>query len=314
MIRPADQLLALASATLAEGRRAALCLVLSARGSTPQPAGAAMVVAESGATAGTIGGGCVEAEVRRAALLSIHEARGRTLTLRLDHDYGWDDGLICGGTMHVAVGLLDDRDAINRARADVAQGRPARVEFAADPAPGAPRHALVLPPPQRLLVAGAGHIGLALARLAIPLDFDVVVFDDRADLLARAAALGAATRPGPIADALAAEPIDPRTSCVIVTRGHRHDQSALRAVLRRGAAYVGMIGSRRKVLVIRRELARLGVPAESLASVHAPIGLDIGARTVEEIALAIAAQLVQVRAALAGPGPAPARPAATVAG
>lgn len=294
MNRPADQLLALASATLAAGRRAALCMVVSARGSTPQPAGAAMVVAESGATAGTIGGGCVEAEVRRAALLSIHEGRGRALTLRLDHDYGWDDGLICGGTMHIAVGLLVDAGAIDRARADLAAGRPARLDFHADDAARA--LSLHLPAPQRLLIAGAGHIGLALARLAIPLDFDATVFDDRTDMLAHASALGARTRAGPIGAALTNAPIDDRTYCVVVTRGHRHDQEALAAVVDRGAAYVGMIGSRRKIVVIRRELGARGVPSAALDAVHAPIGLDIGARTVDEIALAIAAQLVHVRA------------------
>lgn len=152
-------------------------------------------------------------------------------------------------------------------------------------------------PPPRLIVAGAGHIGKAVTALAAQVGFAVTVIDDR-PLFANTANLPGATRVicGDIAGELAAIPKDARSYIVIVTRGHRHDGDALAACVGAEAAFIGMIGSRRKSLLIRREIVARGLATqEAVDRVVSPIGLDLGARTVDEIALSIVAQLTGLR-------------------
>ncbi len=152
-------------------------------------------------------------------------------------------------------------------------------------------------PPPRLIVAGAGHIGKAVTALAAGLGFEVTVVDDR-PLFANAENLPGARRVvcGDIAEELGKQGIDRNTYVLVVTRGHRHDGDALAAVVNADAAFIGMIGSRRKSLLIRREIVDRGIaPADAVERVVSPVGLDLGARTVEEIAMSIAAQLVAVR-------------------
>src|SRR3982751_5013176 len=140
----------------AAGERVALCTVVEAKGSTPQAAGARMLLLESGQTIGTLGGGCVEAEVRQQALRIMSAGDSKLLTFKLDHDYGWDDGLICGGAVGIFLGEV--------------------------PCCGAARHyAETIDPPAKLVIAGAGHVGQALARLAGEAGFRVFIIDDRAD-------------------------------------------------------------------------------------------------------------------------------------
>jgi xanthine dehydrogenase accessory factor len=297
------------------GGRVVGCLLVNARGSTPQSAGALMLVDDAARTYGTIGGGCVEAEVRKQAFGRLSAGVGGLLHFKLDHDYGWDDGLICGGSVELAVGPLPDADTLDRIADDIAARRETPLSIEVETDAGPMRYTAPIPPRERLYIAGAGHVGQALARQALRLDFEVTIFDDRADLLAKAAPPGATPVAGDIAAKLTEAPIDGDTCCVIVTRGHRHDEQALHAVAERGAGYVGMIGSRRKVKLIADDLRERGVSAEALEAVHAPIGLDIGSVTVEEIAISIAAQLVQVRRAkrrptIEGPVPAAARPPA----
>ncbi len=281
------------------GQPCALCTVVNSRGSTPQTAGAMLLLHADGRIEGTLGGGCVEAEVRRQALEMLAASQSGLLSFQLNHDYGWDDGLICGGKMEIAVMPVGDRTdttafraAIERIReqraADVSlriqqEGRPIeyRVHIEAVPT---------------LLIAGAGHVGAALARLALPLDFRVAVVDDRPDLMQpdrlpppiEAVA-------GDIAERLRSWPIDGNTYVVVVTRGHNHDEQALHAVIDSPAKYIGLIGSRRKIKLIFDDLAELGVDRARLDRVHSPIGLDIGAITVPEIAVSIAAELIQIR-------------------
>ena len=281
----------------AEGRDTVACLLVHARGSTPQAAGALMLVDDAMNTAGTIGGGCVEAEVRRRAMEMMSRGEYGLLRFKLDHDYGWDDGLICGGTVEFVVAPLPETPHLQRVLEEIAARRPVTLELRASDGAGESLYHLNIPPRDRLYIAGAGHVGQALARLAITLDFEVTLFDDRADLLERLAPDGAQRRSGPIAEQLNQAEIDDRTHCVIVTRGHRHDEQALAAVVNRGARYVGMIGSRRKVKLIFDDLREQGVDEDALGCVHAPIGLDINAVSVEEIAVSIAAELVQVRRA-----------------
>jgi xanthine dehydrogenase accessory factor len=152
-------------------------------------------------------------------------------------------------------------------------------------------------PPARLIIAGAGHIGRAVAHLGRLLDFDVTVIDDRREFANRKNLPDAdCIVYGEIGPALSEMPIDGNTYVVIVTRGHQKDTEALRACINSGAGYIGMIGSRSKITLQRREfIARKWATAGAFDRVHAPIGLPIGSETVPEIAVSIAAELVFAR-------------------
>ena len=294
------------AATLQESQRRVVgCLVVGARGSTPQSAGALMIVDDTLGTLGTIGGGCVEAEVRRRAHGLLSDGTSGVMQFKLDHDHGWDDGMICGGTLDIAIGPLPDAAELRGIADDVDARRATSVAVTTDSDEGPVVYRLQLPPRERLYVAGVGHIGQAAARLARRLDFEVTIFDDRSELLERYTPDGVTSKPGDVAEQLAAAPVDDDTYCLIVTRGHRHDGQALAAVIGRGARYVGMIGSRRKVKVIFDDLEDAGVARETLDAVAAPVGIDLGAVSVEEIAVSIAAQLVQERARGRGGSSAP---------
>jgi len=290
-----DNLLELAATIIRSGGLVMGCLLIKARGSTPQSAGALMLVDGDANTYGTIGGGCVEAEVRRQAHAMMTENRTGLMKFKLDHDYGWDDGLICGGTIELAVGHLPSPAILDRIVDDIRSRRETELVLTAHTEAGEAAFTLDLPPRERLYIAGCGHVGQALARMAQRLEFEVSLFDDREDLLLKARPQDCRAVAGDIAEQLTKAPIDDRTYAVVVTRGHRHDEQALAAVVNRGAAYVGMIGSRRKVKLIIDDLKKRGIDDLALHSVNAPIGLDIGAISVEEIALSIAAQLVQTR-------------------
>jgi xanthine dehydrogenase accessory factor len=338
-------LLAQLTTALDGGRDCVWCAVVETRGSTPQKAGAAMLVFPDGDQRGTLGGGCVEAEVRQRALAVLHGGgRAEVLTFALDDSYGWDDGLICGGRMTILADPLRGgaADYYRRFRAFVEQGRgcteavlltadlgpPAgsRYLFDADGRPAAqladgpvpeavvrqlvplgqrPRPAVhggvaYLPvlPRVTLLIVGGGHVGQAVARLAAEVDFDVWVLDDRAAYASRER-FPAAHRLlvgdiGVTLRDLAAE-VTPSTFCLIVTRGHAHDEEALYHLATTPAGYVGMIGSKRKIRLIYDDLLARGIPEEALARVHAPLGFAIGSQTVPEIAVSIVAELIACR-------------------
>ncbi len=286
--------------SLESGIPCALCTVVNTRGSTPQTAGAMLLVRPNGDTQGTIGGGCVEAEVRRRALAMLPSGASSLLRFELDHDDGFSDGLICGGRLDVAVCAADAsqadsiREAIERIRRQERAVVPLRVQHEGKTI----EFRLNVEPTPTLLIAGAGHVGAALANLAVGLDFRVVVFDDRSDLLTRQRLPAPIeTVAGPVEKLLRQWPIDVNTYVAVVTRGHVHDQRALHAVIHSPARYLGMIGSRRKIRVVFEDLERLGVDHANLERVHSPIGLKIGAVTVPEIAVSIAAEMIQVRRA-----------------
>jgi xanthine dehydrogenase accessory factor len=341
------ELLAELERVIGAGLPCALCTVVATRGSTPQKAGAAMLVYADGTQAGTLGGGCVEAEVKRRALHALaSDAGGPAVhTFLLDEDYGWDDGLICGGRMTVlAEPLGPPAAAYHRRRRELLDagngftevvalpvntaGLPAGARYLFDatgqaagalggpPVPAEVTDRLVpvverpkpavrdglafLPTPPRvtLLIVGGGHVGQAVARLAAEVDFDVWVVDDR-ETFASAERFPQAQRRivgdvGMTLSALKAE-VTPSTYCLIVTRGHNHDEEALYHLATTPAGYVGMIGSKRKVRLIFDDLLAKGVPAEALAKVHAPIGLPIGSQTVPEIAVSVVAELIATR-------------------
>jgi xanthine dehydrogenase accessory factor len=326
------------AALVDEGQRFALATLVSASGSSPQNVGSRMVVLPDGRTMGTIGGGCMEAEARRVALTCLRTGAPRLLELRLDGDFGWDDGLICGGRVRIFIDPSPERSgpsytaaaalAARRGRAvlctwlagpgrapgtaeiwtpDDAQAPPA-LHTAAGQALEAERPGTVdeagdtvylepIAPRPLLLVAGAGHIGAAVAQVAALCEFEVLVVDDR-PAFANAERLPFADRVvvDSIPGFVSRFPIDERTYVVIVTRGHRHDAQVLRECIHSPARYLGMIGSRRKVCVIYDEMLRDGLAtAAELGRVRSPMGLAIGGREVGEIAVAIVAELVSVR-------------------
>jgi xanthine dehydrogenase accessory factor len=348
-------------AAIHAGRRVAWCRLVETRGSTPQKAGAAMLVYEDGSQAGTLGGGCVEAEVKRRALALLGENRTEVCTFQLDSDYGWDDGLICGGRMQILVQAiappsivtyfetLADRvqkghgctESIVFDREASGVATPSGYLFDAEdkflvgwifgvehtstvrgagllagldhfdpiiprqlrslstrPQPYAAQGIAYLPilPRCRLVIVGGGHVGKAVADLAADLDFGVWIIDDRPEFVAAERCPRAERRiSGPIDRVLPDVEITPDTYCLIVTRGHNHDQEALFHLVNRGARYVGLIGSKRKIKMIFQNLAAEGVSREALAKVYAPLGIDIGSQTVPEIAVSICAELVAHR-------------------
>lgn len=183
------------------------------------------------------------------------------------------------------------RAAILRGQAELVNSNPAESASLSE--------ALVLPliPPPRLLIFGGGHVGQAMARQASLLGFDITVIDDRPEFTApERFPRGVATRCAPMDDEAARIAMDEDTFVAIVTRGHPQDAAVLARCLHRPTAYLGMIGSRRKVALVRREFIESGrATAEEFDRVHAPIGLDLGAETVPEIAVSIMAQIVAVR-------------------
>jgi xanthine dehydrogenase accessory factor len=241
-----------------EGRRGAVATITTVRGSIPSFQTAKMLVRDDGSIVGTIGGGCVEAEVWQAAREVMEEEKPRSLTFNLNNNPKYDTGLVCGGTLEVFV----------------------------EP---------VLPP-ALLYIFGAGHVAYNLFKVAKIAGFDVIVVDDRESYANR--------KRFPDAREVIADDFDCVTQrlhipesayIVIVTRGHRDDMRVLRWAINANARYLGMIGSRRKTISIYKELEKEGVPSEKFANIHAPVGLEIGAVTPEEIAVAIVAEMIAVR-------------------
>jgi xanthine dehydrogenase accessory factor len=239
------------------GHRVALATIVKATGSTPREAGTKMLIYTDGSIVDTIGGGSLEANVITEAQAALGEGKPRLVRYELRDSEVGDPG-ICGGEAEIFI------DVIN--------------------------------PHPTVLIVGAGHVGRSIAVLSSFLGFGTVVLDDRAEF-ANAERLPQADEimVGDIGQELARFNINPQTYIVIVTRGHEHDRDTLRQVVSSPAAYIGMIGSRRKVKMVFDELQKDGVAEEALAAVHAPIGLDIGAETPEEIALSIMAEIVMVR-------------------
>jgi xanthine dehydrogenase accessory factor len=239
------------------GERGALATIVHTNGSIPSYESSRMLVREDGSIAGTIGGGCVEAEVWAAAKEVIQAEQPRKMTFNLNQDAAYDSGLICGGTLEIFV----------------------------EP---------ILPQPN-LYVFGGGHISSAVAKAAGGAGFTVTVVDDREAF--------ANTERFPMAEKLytsyeeAFAKIQPNASSylLIVTRGHKDDMRVLAWAVRTDARYIGMIGSKRKVLSVYKALEKERYSPEEFERVHAPVGLDIGALTPEEIAVSITAELIAVR-------------------
>jgi len=278
------------------GRRAALCAIVATQGSTPQPVGALLAILASGESVGTLGGGCVEGDVIRRAYALIPDGGSKVLTFHLDHTTGDYSGLICGGTMDVAISVLSDvaqTKPLADALESIASGKAAVLPIYVQTEDGKLEYRVRIAAPPKLVIAGAGHISRILAPLAASVGFRVSVIDDRAQYANEERfPKPLSAHVGNIEQALATWPIDGGTYVVIVTRGHLYDQRALRAILGSPARYIGMIGSWQKIETIFADLRRDGASEEQLSRVHAPIGIDIGAVTTEEIAVSIAAELI----------------------
>lgn len=305
---------------LRDGQAGALATVARVRGSTPVPAGVKMLVGGEGRLLGTVGGGCVEADVIAAALDAQRRGRPAIVTHHLNADLAGDLGLSCGGTVDIFVEpLIPDPayaavlEAAARADAGVVTTAtewtagprktfeavsPERAASGAAASLSRDRRQVIerLVPAPRVIVFGAGHVGAAIARAADAAGFRVVVIDDRPEFAdARAFPERVTVAANELDDALSQFPIGPLDAVIIATRGHRHDAIILERVAASPARYVGLLGSKRKKAVVTKGLAAAGVPRAALARVRVPVGLAIGAVTPEEIAVSVVAELVAWR-------------------
>jgi xanthine dehydrogenase accessory factor len=241
-----------------EGRKAALATIINVRGSIPSFETAKMLVRDDGSIVGTIGGGCVEAEVWEAAREVIQNEKPQTLKFNLNNNPKYDTGLVCGGTLEVFV-------------------EPVLPQVA-------------------LYIFGAGHVAWSLYKVARIAGFEVVVVDDRESYANRERFPEARDVYADEYEQVMAQLSPSEASyIVIVTRGHRDDMRVLRWAAETPARYIGMIGSQRKVISIYKELEKEGIAAEKLARVYAPVGIEIGSITPEEIAVSIVAEMIAIR-------------------
>jgi xanthine dehydrogenase accessory factor len=241
-----------------EGRKAALATIIQVQGSIPSYESSKILIRDDGSIVGTVGGGCVEAEVWSVAQDVMREEKPRRLHFNLNANPEYDNGLICGGSLDIFV----------------------------EPILATPT----------LFLLGGGHVSLYVSKIASVAGFDVVVIDDRAAFASRERFPEAVeTHAGPWEEVFPKLKVSEFSYLVLVTRGHKGDLTCLRWALTTPARYIGMIGSKRKFIEISKVLESEGVPAEKLERVYSPVGLDIGALTPEEIAVAIVAELIAVR-------------------
>jgi len=241
-----------------EGKSGALATIVSTKGSTPREIGAKMLILEDGKLLGSVGGGCMEAEVWQEAKKVMAEDRPKTIHLDLTGKEAEEGGMICGGVMDIYIEPIT--------------------------------------PPPRVFIFGGGHISVFVSKMSTMVGFQVVVVDDRPQF--------ANQERFPEADEVIAEEfpfvfpklkVNKSSYLVIVTRGHAYDQEVLEWALGQEVKYIGMIGSRKKIQTVYDALKQKGIPPDQLQRVYAPIGLNIGALTPEEIAVSIVAQMIQVR-------------------
>jgi xanthine dehydrogenase accessory factor len=302
--------------TLAEAARngepVALGVISGVKGSSPQKIGAKALFYADGRIQGTLGGGCLEAEIQQRAVRSLRTGQAAAFDLLLDHDFGWDDGLICGGKVcgcilpNAQSAGEDFWTALATRKTALAWG--VRNDFSITTLPADPSAATVadsallyretVTPPCALWIAGAGHIAQAVAPLAVQLDFAVTVFDDRPALanhqfFPREVCLQAEVWE----KLLALPPPEVPSFGLIVTRGHRHDAMVLKDWVRKPFRFLGMIGSARKARIIFEHFIEEKIAtAEELRRVACPVGVQIRSQSVAEIAVSIMAQFIEKRA------------------
>ena len=336
--------------TLRDGRPCVLATVVRTKGSTPQKAGAMLLVRDDGSGLGTLGGGCVEGDIWFAAQEMLRQEGGPEFKdYYLNEDIAARDGLVCGGTMYFYLEPLrriddflplgdeileayDGGEPVSLATIVNSPRRPellgAKLLLRADgtvsgtlgsPALDEPALATArriadigntesitadgaeifvegFTTPPTLVMVGGGHVGKATADLAHLLGYRVYVVDDRPEFSNK--------ERFPYAEQVVVAPyhqwaehlsINVNSFLVVATRGHRFDDMALESALKTRARYIGLLGSRRKTLMIYRRLMEQGVAKERIREVYAPVGLNIGALTPEELAVSIMSEIIMVR-------------------
>jgi xanthine dehydrogenase accessory factor len=240
------------------GQKCALATIVEVNGSIPSFQSAKLLVREDGSLVGTIGGGCVEAEVWNAAREVMETGKARNMSFTLGQDAAYDNGLICGGQLEVFVECIS-------------------------PQPSA-------------LIFGGGHISKSLAKVLDLAGFQVSIADNR-EAYANKERFpeAAAVYSDEYEDVFPKLPVNESTYIVIVTRGHRDDMRVLRWAVTTNARYIAMIGSRRKTIGVVKELEKEGIPRGAFDRVFAPMGLEIGAISPEEIAISVGAEMIAVR-------------------
>ena len=240
------------------GQKCAVATIVQVNGSIPSYESAKMLVREDGSIAGTIGGGCVEAEVWTAAREVLETDKPRHLNFSLGQDAAYDNGLICGGQLNIFI----------------------------EP----------IAPQPRAFIFGGGHVSKSISKVAHMAGFATVIVDDREAF--------ANKERFPEADEVYAdeyEKVFPQITVtstsylVIVTRGHRDDMRVLRWAVETPAKYIAMIGSKRKTISVVKELEKEGLPRHLFEKIFAPMGLEIGAETPEEIAISVVAEMIAIR-------------------
>ena len=236
-------------------RPCALATIVNVQGSVPASDHAKMLVRADGSIVGTVGGGAAEGEVIVKACEAMKDGKPRMVSFNLHDNPLMDSGMVCGGALDVFVEPF----------------RPAVSAY----------------------LFGGGHVGLVTARLAQSVGFEVEVIDDRPEFAnAERFPEARAVHAGPWEEVTAKLAPDERALIFIATRGHAHDTKVLSWALTTPAGYIGMIGSKRKVQTVFNKIRTQNVPAERLARVHAPVGLNIGADTPEEIAVSVVAEMI----------------------
>ena len=240
------------------GRKGALATIIQVQGSIPSYESSKILVRDDGSIVGTVGGGCVEAEVWSVAQDVMREEKPRRLHFNLNQNPEYDEGLVCGGSLDIFV----------------------------EPILATPT----------LYLFGGGHVSLSIAKVATIAGFDTVIVDDRTAFANKERFPGAVeTHAGPWEEILPKLRLNEFSYVVIATRGHKGDLTCLRWAVATQARYVGMVGSKRKLIEFYKVLEREGVPAAQLEQVHSPVGLDIGALTPQEIAVSVVAEIIAVR-------------------
>lgn len=323
----------------AQGLRVATATVVATERSAPRDPGAVLAVSELGEVAGSVTGGCVEPAVYEEARDVLAGGPPRLLTYGIADDEAFEVGLSCGGTVHIFVDLLDaellravghavaaerpvaiavavtgphigEKRLVTPDDAGAASAMLLRVETGLVEAEGERVFVLSLAPPPRMYVFGAVDHAGAVARIGRFLGYRVTVCDARARFVT--------PERFPDVDELVVEwpdrflarsPVDERTAIVVLTHDHKFDVPLLEIALRTPAAYVGAMGSRRTTEERAARLRDAGLTESQLARLHAPIGLPIGARTPEEVAISVAAELVAVNRRTAARAPLVAAPA-----
>ena len=242
------------------GQKCAVATIVQVNGSIPSFESAKILVREDGSFMGTVGGGCVEAEVWNAAREVIETEKPRHLSFSLGQDAAYDEGLICGGQLNIFV----------------------------EP---------VIPQP-RAFIFGGGHVSKGISKIATLAGFSTSIIDNR-EAFANAERFpeAEATYAEEYEDVFPKLPVNSSSYIIIVTRGHRDDMRVLRWAVSTPAKYIAMIGSKRKTISVVHELEKEGIPRESFDKVFAPMGLEIGAEMPEEIAISVVAEMIAVRRA-----------------